>query len=435
MDVEDKIKSNSHRDSKYDFNKLRNDEFLRAKCWETNSDLFYFITSIYRKLFDFIFSLEKRQHETKDFLDELENINLYHRVFAHTHNGRFKAEQLRGSVGEASPLFLKNLPQKSPFYFHTVMTAICNAIYQYAPTEDVYGLCRMDLGVNYSGLKSILEFKKNDRLALEIEKDVVSFLDFPLEELQARFYPGQHRSTPASGEQQFLISKESNYVIDANCIGAPTLTGPSSNSYTIFKCLTQLLALDNNHQVMLRKCLIVYMLASHNHTFLEVIDPINTAIDELSDESDMKVTIYSHQEYCSALNNILPFFQKTSVVNNINLFLNENSFPSWASAIIKLYTLEEKCISAIILKINYLFSQLIACDQEILKYFFGEDMDESHITNLDAMIDLFSNFYSSDVDIQLLGETFLATNQHSSIDEKQSKKLLNVIEKFGLCAT
>ncbi len=430
-------------------------EVYLSKRLTREARLFHFCADLYQRLFAYAKTLHPPQTPSQEML-------AYHALFAHTNFHPFTVQQLHGSVGQAPPLFLKNLSSRSYYYFDVIFTAITNALFQY----NGVGLTRME---NMTGIRleqlARLEAKRTLRIPASGTPPRVETLDMPQEELLARFSSQKGVTDNASGEHTYHLG-QSLYRSELESLGAPCLTGISSNAYTIFKFLAMALRLSQMELIQLRVCLVAYMVGAHDHTVVEVLDAINYALEENDfrqhctalgiDSGALVIPLESDTDYPRAMEAIFNELlhhdaTATQIQLNITLLMNNtplaSPFPKWIRDIV-VQRVHAHTAGRGVSTVNFnalrervqmdlytLLQQIQALDPRLLREIFQEDTTAGGLTHLEGIVDLYCAARLSQQPFKLLGMDGFLNEQVSQMSVEDARAAKRLMQCFGFSAT
>lgn len=423
----------------YELQKKLEKEFYIGKRLSRMESLFQYCVTLYNRLYHFVAIQE-------GITDPARLVLLYQQLFGHTSNQRYLPSQLHGSTGLFSPLFYKKLPQKSNFYFDIVLTSLTHAMYQYRKV----GLLSIVQGIDYKN-SSIFEAQRCARSHPNVPPVRIEDCDLALEEVIGRFGQEKEISVTSSGESSFSLSPCDYRSRLENQLGAPCLTGRSSNAYLMFKFFANIFHLEKQSLIDLRNAIVAYFLAAHDHSLVEILDSINLALseDEFSGCRDSLIfKLESPCDYGLALEyfeGLVNADSKPKIQVSIDCLLKNESFPMWVTEIIQKYVthylreFKEEAPGILYAEISRdlreILETIALLKPEHMKTLLGEENNEHTLTTLQSLIEIYCASRLSNVNFKLLQFESLMTAVEDSSTQEHADGLHQLLYNMGLGST
>jgi hypothetical protein len=243
-------------------------EFLYAKRLSHDLKMYEFATGLYQRLLEKARPLELSAQNSSvlsPVMREFKSYALPKDLFTHSDTSYYAYTDLHGSVGEGNAMFFKNLPQKSNAYFDVVMTAITNSIFQYEGKGLISLVPRAKIPHDIEETRA---FRSKSAISAPVVKDMA------LTHEERAVHGNEYDFYHTRGEHFFQLDP-CPYTKRAAELNAPVITGMSGDTYEVYRFLALFLELDKNEFIQLRNLLIAYLVTSHDHSLIEVVDVIN----------------------------------------------------------------------------------------------------------------------------------------------------------------
>ena len=421
-------------------------EFVLAKRLALDTKTFNFVSSIYNRLLEKVQSIttyKKTDDPRQSMMNELRHRLLSQRLFAHTETTRRRYTDAHGSVGERSVLFFEQLPKKSNAYFDIIFTTLGNAIYQYGEG----GL--ISLYSKDEACDKIHETRQSRRPSTLPLPRVYELSLLPEERV---LYDSDYATYHSRGEHVFQLAACA-YTERAKRLNAPVFTGLSGETYTSFKFLTTFLKLNENEFIQLRKAFVAYLVSSHDHALIEVLDSINYIFEESDfskafpfDTNQFHIKLETPNDYQNAF---LAIFEdvimddKTMIQKNCAELLSDTPSP-WFEQAIESHLLKKNTSKATLqtmkdqtrAELLSIFSALKQANIHVLCGLLLEDQQEASITTMLSIVNLYCHSKYSQLPLKLLSTNPI---MHGVVDTdtttEQAKLSAALIKNFGLSST
>jgi hypothetical protein len=472
----------------------RKREFFLAKKISSDDNLYAFLVHIYENIRLKVKEIEASRdsnpvsNSQEAMKQELGSRLIPQRLFAHTDTSFRHYKEMHGSVGERSVLFFEQLPEKSSAYFDILFVCISNAIYQYCPKgqcDEGRGLIS-DYSLNLTIPAAITETRRYRQKILSASSRVRDFVLMPEERA---VYQSEEDSYTSQGEKLYQLH-ECELTTYAKRLGAPVFTGLSGDAYVIFKFLTTYLKLNQADFLQLRKALVAYLVALHDHSVIEVLLSINMVLvdPEFASLFDFDVRSFlikldDSMDYQCAIATIFEDVlspSHISIRNQCDKFLSHDETPRWLGSIIEhsidewLKTIEtaglygdlkdqlllelaqaalrwrqhptwdhlddfklinRRVFHATRKEILAFLDAIRQSNDELLRGVLSEEQDERSITTLQSVVELYCHSKFSKQPLKIVGNGFVirgAVGCHTGRREARSNAEL--IKNFGLCS-
>lgn len=473
----------------------RKREFFLAKKLSSDANLYAFLARIYENICSKVKEVDARRDSNPvlsaqdAMIKELGSRLISQRLFAHTDTSVRHYKEMHGSVGERSVLFFEQLPEKSSAYFDILFVCVSNAIYQYCPK----GQGDEDRGlVSHYSLNLTIPAAINDtrRYRQKIIGASSRVRDFVLMPEERAVYQSEEDRYTSQGENVYQLH-ECELTTYAKTLGAPVFTGLSGDAYVIFKFLTTYLRLNQADFLTLRKALVAYLVALHDHSVLEVLLSINMVLadPEFASRFDFDVRQFimklddpmDYQGAIAAVFEDVVSPSHISIRSQCDNFLSHDVTPKWLGSLIEqsidewLKTIETAGINRDLKdpqllefaqaafqwrqdptldnledfqlinrrvfhttrkEILAFFDAIRRSSDELLRVVLSEELDETSITTLQSVVELYCHSKFSKLPLKFVGNGLViggAVGCHTGRREARSNAEL--IKNFGLCST